>query len=92
MPIGTTSMPGKLIDTNVLVYAYNTSEGKKHTASKDLLRHLWIDGGGVVCLQNLMEFFVVITRKVEIPVDVVTAKGIVQDFIGSDKCMNRFTV
>ena len=78
-------MPGKLIDTNVLVYAYDTSEGKKHTASKDLLRHLWIDGGGVVCLQNLMEFFVVITRKVENPVDVVTAKGIVQDFIGSDK-------
>ena len=78
-------MPGKLIDTNVLVYAYDTSEGKKHTASKDLLRHLWIEGGGVVCLQNLMEFFVVITRKVETPVDVVIAKGIVQDFIGSDK-------
>lgn len=78
-------MPGKLIDTNVLVYAYDTSEEKKHAVSKDLLRHMWIDGGGVVCLQNLMEFFVVITRKVENPVDVITAKGIVRDFIGSDK-------
>jgi predicted nucleic acid-binding protein len=78
-------MPGKLIDTNVLVYAYDTSEGEKHAVSKDLLRHMWIDGGGVVCLQNLMEFFVVITKKVENPVDVSTAKGIVQDIIGSDK-------
>ena len=80
-------MSGKLIDTNVLVYAYDTSEEKKHAVSKDLLRHLWLAGGGVVCLQNLMEFFVVITKKVENPVDVVTAKGIVQDFIGSDKWM-----
>jgi hypothetical protein len=32
-----------------------------------------------------MGFFVVITRKVENPVDVVTAKGIAQDFIGSDE-------
>ncbi len=78
-------MPGKLIDTNILVYAYDTSEGEKHTAARDLVRHLWIDGGGVVCLQNLMEFFVVITRKVEKPVDVATAKGLVQDFIESDK-------
>jgi predicted nucleic acid-binding protein len=78
-------MPDKLIDTNVLVYAYDTSEGSKHTVAKDLVRHMWIAGGGVVCLQNLMEFFVVITRKVENPVDVLTAKGIVQDFIGSDK-------
>jgi predicted nucleic acid-binding protein len=78
-------MSGKLIDTNVLVYAYDTSEGEKHIASRDLVRQLWIDGGGVVCLQNLMEFFVVITRKVEHPVDVATATGLVQDFIGSDK-------
>ena len=78
-------MPAKLIDTNILVYAYDTSEGEKHTASRDLVRHLWIDGGGVVCLQNLMEFFVVITRKVEKPVEVDTAKTIVRDFIFSDK-------
>ncbi len=91
-------MPAKLIDTNILVYAYDTSEGEKHTASRDLVRHLWIDGGGVVCLQNLMEFFVVITRKVEKPVEIDTAKAIVRDFISqsgwsSDSrttpCVNR---
>ena len=78
-------MSGKLIDTNILVYAYDSSEGRKHAISKDLLRRMWLSGEGVVCLQNLMEFFVVITRKVENPVDVLTAKNIVQDFIVSDK-------
>ena len=34
-------MPGKLIDTNILVYAYDTSEGAKHAAS--------ISGLGVSC-------------------------------------------
>ncbi len=78
-------MPGKLIDTNILVYAYDTSEGAKHTASKDALRMIWIEGGGVVCVQNLMEFFVVITKKVENPVDLTTAKEIVRGFMQSEK-------
>ena len=76
-------MPGKLIDTNILVYAYDTSEGAKHEASKEVLRLIWIEGEGVVCVQNLMEFFVVITKKVENPVDMTTAKEIVGDFMRS---------
>lgn len=79
-------MPDKLIDTNILVYAYDTSEGKKHEASRDLLRQIWKEGEGVVCLQNLMEFFVVITKKVENPIDATEAKTIVEDFLKSDKC------
>lgn len=78
-------MPGKLIDTNILVYAYDTSEGARHAASKELLRLLWIEGGGVVCVQNLMEFFVVMTRKVENPIDLLTAKTIIEDIVQSDK-------
>lgn len=78
-------MPGKLIDTNILVYAYDASEDAKHEASKDVLRLIWIEGEGVVCVQNLMEFFVVITKKVENPVDMTTAKEIVRDFMRSEK-------
>ncbi|NOZ70077.1 MAG: PIN domain-containing protein [Deferribacteres bacterium] len=77
-------MPDKLIDTNILVYAHDTSEGEKHEIARDLLIQIWEKGGGVVCLQNLMEFFVVITRKVENPVDVAEAGSIVEDFIRSD--------
>ncbi len=77
-------MPSKLIDTNILVYAYDTSEGEKHRISRDILKQIWKEGGGVVCLQNLMEFFVVITRKVENPVDIADAKVIVEDFLKSN--------
>ncbi|MBM2833515.1 MAG: PilT protein domain protein [Candidatus Brocadiaceae bacterium] len=78
-------MLDKLIDTNILVYAYDTSEGRKHEVSRELLKQIWEEGGGVVCLQNLMEFFVVITRKVENPIDADEAKTIVEDFLKSEK-------
>jgi predicted nucleic acid-binding protein len=77
-------MPDKLIDTNILVYAYDTSEGIKHEVSKNLLKQVWKVGGGVLCLQNLMEFFVVITKKVENPIDVSEARTIVEDILKSD--------
>ena len=57
-------MSEKLIDTNILVYAYDVSETTKHPIARDILTQIWNEGGGVVCVQNLMEFFVVITRKV----------------------------
>jgi predicted nucleic acid-binding protein len=77
-------MTDKLIDTNILVYAYDTSEGIKHEKSKELLKQIWESGGGVVCLQNLMEFFVVITTKVENPISISDAKTIIEDIIKSD--------
>ena len=78
-------MPDRLIDTNILVYAYDSSEATKHEASRDLLKQIWEAGGGVVCLQNLMEFFVVITKKVEHPIDISEAKTVVEDILTSDR-------
>ena len=46
-------MPDELIDTNILIYAYDASEGTKHEVSKNLLKQIWKAGGGIVCLQNL---------------------------------------
>lgn len=77
-------MKHKLIDTNILVYAYDTSEGTKHEVSRDILKQIWKTGGGIVCLQNLMEFFVVITQKVENPINVAEASIIVEDILKSD--------
>ncbi|MEW5768365.1 MAG: hypothetical protein AB1797_12225 [bacterium] len=48
------------------------------------MKQIWERGGGIVCVQNLMEFFVVITQKVENPIDVKEAKPIVQDILKSD--------
>lgn len=77
-------MPDKLIDTNILVYAYDTSEVAKHESSKNLLKNIWKKGGGAICLQNLMEFFVIITKKVENPINILEAKMIIEDILKSD--------
>ncbi len=78
-------MTDRLIDTNIMVYAYDTSEGTKHETAKRILKEIWEEGGGIVCVQNLMEFFVVITRKVEYPIEIGEAKTIIEDIIKSDK-------
>ena len=78
-------MPDRMIDTNILVYAYDVSEGEKHKAAGDLLTQIWREGGGVVCLQNLMEFFVIITGKVERPIEVTEARIIIEDFLKSER-------
>lgn len=78
-------MTGRLIDTNILVYAYDISEGAKHETAKLILKKIWEEGGGITCVQNLMEFFVVITRKVEYPIQTEAAKTIIEDMVKSDK-------
>jgi len=77
-------MSERLIDTNILVYAYDVSETVKHPIAKELLKYIWNNGGGVVCVQNLMEFFVVMTRKVTLPIPVKEAKTIIDDMAKSD--------
>jgi predicted nucleic acid-binding protein len=78
-------MTERLIDTNILVYAYDVSETTKHPIARDLLTQIWKTGGGVVCVQNLMEFFVVMTRKVAAPIPVSEAKTIIDDMVRSDR-------
>ena len=53
----------RLIDTNVLVYAYDVSEKVKRRVARSLLDEVWDQGGGVVTLQNLSEFFVSVVQS-----------------------------
>ena len=67
-----------LIDTNILVYAYDESEGKKHEICKRVIDECWrLKEKYSISLQILSEFYVVITKKIENPVPVKTAKGII---------------
>jgi predicted nucleic acid-binding protein len=61
-------MPDRLIDTNILVYAYDTSEGAKHDFAKNIVKQIWQDGGG----------------KVTSPISVADAKIIIDDMTKSD--------
>lgn len=77
----------RLLDTNILVYAYDFSEKRRREIAKALVDEVWDAGGGVVTLQNLSEFFFAVTRKVQTRVPVADAKTIVSDILRSSRWM-----
>jgi len=48
----------EFVDANILVYAYDSSAGRKKAAAEQLLARLWDAGTGCVSVQVLQEFFV----------------------------------
>ena len=76
-----------MLDTNILVYAYDVSETRRRAIAKGLVDDVWDAGGGVLTLQNLSEFFFAVTRKVQKPVPIVDAKTIVSDILRSSRWM-----
>jgi len=69
------------VDTNILVYAHDTSAGAKHERAKALVEDLWLKRSGVVSTQVLQELCVNIRRKAGHPVDLRTAREIVADYL-----------
>jgi len=67
-----------LIDTNVLVYAYDRSEPAKQIRAAELLDALASSGQGVLTTQVLAEFFVVVTSRIAPPLPASVALGRVQ--------------
>jgi predicted nucleic acid-binding protein len=53
------------VDTNVLVYAVDTSEGDKHRRTRQWLLELWRTRQGCLSAQVLSEFYDVVTRKLQ---------------------------
>ena len=69
-----------LIDTNVLVYAYDFTDAKKHSMALKLLEKCWKrEAIYAVSVQNLAEFFVIITKKVPHPLSIDEAGQIISD-------------
>jgi predicted nucleic acid-binding protein len=53
------------VDTNVLVYARDTTEPAKQERARDVMRRLWQSGTGRLSHQVLQEFYVTVTRKLK---------------------------
>jgi len=71
-----------LIDSNILVYAYDYSDEIKNEKARKLLEECWTGKTEfAICLQNLSEFYIVITKKVKNPLEKKEAKEIVEEFI-----------
>lgn len=69
------------VDTNLLVYAYDSSAGRKRKVSSEILSLLWQHRTGILSTQVLQEFFVSLTQKVRNPILPETAREIVSDLL-----------
>ena len=67
------------LDTNILVYAYDRTAGRKHELAVQLMKSCWENENGCLSIQVLQEFFVTVTRKLATPLDHQTTRQIVAD-------------
>ena len=80
---------GKIfVDTNILVYAHDTSSGSKGLKAREILLDLWESRRGVLSTQVLQEFYVVVTRKIPKPLEPGRAREIVESLLYWDVVVN----
>jgi predicted nucleic acid-binding protein len=72
-------MNAELVDTNVVVYAYDPSTPEKHLRARALMERLWIERTGRLSVQVLQEFFWIATRKIPRPITAKAALDVVRD-------------
>ena len=69
-----------LIDSTILVYAYDPTDKHKYAIAKALLEKCWQkEKTYAISAQNLGEFFIVITKKVPYPLPIIEAQQIIAD-------------
>lgn len=72
----------QLLDSNILIYAYDSSEKEKHITAKKLLANCWKRKKMyALSVQNLSELFVVTTKKITNPIKPDEMKQNIQDII-----------
>ena len=71
--------PLQFVDTNILIYAHDTSAGEKQLRARGLLLELWQSGLGCLSVQVLQEFYVNVTQKVARPLTAEAAAQVVAD-------------
>ena len=76
------------VDTNILIYAHDTSAGPKRERAQALLEQLWRSRSGVLSTQVLQELCVNLRRKVANPVDPRALREIVTDYLSWDVIVN----
>ena len=72
------------VDTNVLVYARDTSDPGKHRTALDWMTGLWESGTGRLSIQVLQEYYVTVTRKLRPALSRIAARADVRDLLAWD--------
>lgn len=70
-----------LVDTNILLYAYDRAEPEKQPQALEVLEDLVAAGRGVLTSQVLTEFYVNSARKLDPPLTVKEAYGRIQNYL-----------
>jgi len=70
---------GEFVDTNILVYAHDSSANGKRRRAAALIARLAREQRGLLSVQVLMEFYVTVTRKLDRPLRSALAADIVTD-------------
>jgi len=74
-----------LIDTNILGYVFDSDEPEKRRVAQELLARCWNgETEYAVSVQNLAEFAVIVTEKVEYPLPEETVKEFVSAICSFD--------
>lgn len=68
------------VDTNVLVYAHDTTAGPKGDRARELVDDLWRSRQGCLSIQVLQEFFVTVTGRIRDPLESSEAAAAVADY------------
>jgi predicted nucleic acid-binding protein len=76
------------VDTNILMYAHDTSAGPKHERAKALVEDIWRERTGIVSTQVLQELSVNLRRKAGRPLDVKATREIVADYLAWQVVVN----
>lgn len=74
-------MPATMIDTNVLVYAYDRAAPEKQQRALAVLDDLARSGDGRLSTQVLSEFFVNVTRKIAAPLTIAQAEQRLRHYV-----------
>ncbi|HEX7795501.1 MAG TPA: PIN domain-containing protein [Vicinamibacterales bacterium] len=69
------------VDTNILMYAHDTSAGDKHKRAKALVEELWRERTGVVSTQVLQELAVNLRGKARRPLDAKSTREVITDYL-----------
>ena len=71
-----------LIDSNVLIYAFDKDENEKNPIAKAILERIFNgEMNAFLSTQNLSEFYYNVTKKIKKPLEVTEAKEIISDLV-----------
>lgn len=71
----------RFVDTNILMYAHDSSAGAKHARAKAVVEQLWQERSGAISTQVLQELAVNLRRRVATPLTTKAVQEIIADYL-----------